>query len=292
MPASWARIDGEQHRMSDEPMRQPYEACPLCDSKDFGLLQEHECKAHALYDPGLPPTMRWCLCRNCTHCFVDAYLTKAGFELLAKRTHAQQDPTAFFTKPKPTEDLEQHRIWSAAIISRVTDRRGRVPRDGEKWLDVGFGNGSLLFTAWEWGYHPIGVDLRQASVEVIKGMSVEAHHVDFVDYAAPAGSLAVISMADVLEHMPFPKAALRHARTLLADDGVIFLSMPNFETLVWKYWDSVGRSMYWYEIEHCHNFGRPRLYALLAELGFAVIDYQINQRYRSGMDVIARKQSP
>src|SRR5215468_9926665 len=94
MPATWARIDGEQHRMSGEPMRQPYEACPLCDSKDFGLLQEHECKAHALYDPGLPPTMRWCLCRNCTHCFVDAYLTKAGFELIAKHTHGQQDPTA------------------------------------------------------------------------------------------------------------------------------------------------------------------------------------------------------
>jgi hypothetical protein len=79
-------------------------------------------------------------------------------------------------------------------------------------------------------------------------MQVEAHQLDFQDFAAPPGSLAVISMADVFEHMPFPKAALRHAATLLRPDGLIFLSMPNGDTIVWKYFDNYKVSPY------CHNF--------------------------------------
>jgi 2-polyprenyl-3-methyl-5-hydroxy-6-metoxy-1,4-benzoquinol methylase len=107
---------------------------------------------------------------------------------------------------------------------------------------------------------------------------------------APAGSIDVVSMADVLEHIPFPKPALRHAAALLAPDGMIFLSMPNADTIVWKYLDSFKQqNPYWFEIEHCHNFTKNRLSSLLDETGFEVLDYNINPRYRAGMEVIARK---
>lgn len=46
---------------------------------------------------------------------------------------------------------------------------------------------------------------------------------------------------------------------------------------------------YWIEIEHCHNFTKDRLFALLAETGFESLDYDINHRYRSGMEIVARK---
>ena len=48
---------------------------------------------------------------------------------------------------------------------------------------------------------------------------------------------------------------------------------------------------YWYEIEHCHNFTKTRLEALLQELGFENLHYDINQRYRTGMEVVARKRA-
>ena len=46
---------------------------------------------------------------------------------------------------------------------------------------------------------------------------------------------------------------------------------------------------YWAEIEHCHNFSRSRLYALLREMGFEPVRYGISERYRACMEVIARK---
>ena len=277
-------------------LRQAYEACPLCESRQFGKLREDDCRRHKCYDPELPPTMTWCICSDCGHCFVDGYLTDAGLDLLFKRTQAIQNPSTVFQAPAkswqpgnfPVE--VQRRIW-AQVVQRVTRLRAVPPTPDDKWIDVGCGNGMLLFTAWEWGYHAIGLDMRKDTVDMLRGMQVEAYNLDFSVYDAPAGSISVISMANVLEHMPFPKPVLRHAANLLKPDGFMFLSMPNGDTVVWKYLDSFNANPYWHEIEHCHNFTRSRLAALLDELGFEVLDYNINVRYRTGMEIVARKKS-
>src|SRR5260370_30356631 len=112
----------------------------------------------------------------------------------------------------------------------------------------------------------------------MKERGIEAQRVDFTKFRA-GPPFDVISLADVLEHMPFPKAALAHAHNLLADDGVVFLSMPNLDSFVWKTLDEQHRNPYWGELEHLHNFGRDRLYALLRECGFEPCHYGISERY-------------
>ena len=96
-------------------------------------------------------------------------------------------------------------------------------------------------------------------------------------------------MADVLEHMPFPRAALDQAWELLADGGLLFVSMPNADCFLWSLLDKNGQNPYWAELEHYHNFGRRRLYRLLEERGFAPRRYGVSQRYRACMEVIAQK---
>lgn len=276
-------------------LRRLYEACPLCESTSFGKFREENCTRHGCYDPALPPTMNWCLCQDCGHCFVDGYLTDEGLAILFRRTHDIQSPAHMFRAPEqgwlpgqfPIE--AQRGVW-AVIVERVTRLRGRLPRAGDRWIDVGCGNGMLLFTAWEWGYHPVGLDMREETVATLRNMAIEAHRKDFMELETGPGEVAVISMANVLEHMPFPKPALRRAHEMLQPDGMIFLSVPNGDTIIWKYLDAYGCNPYWYEIEHCHNFTRTRLFALLEETGFEPVSYDINQRYRTGMEVVARKQ--
>jgi 2-polyprenyl-3-methyl-5-hydroxy-6-metoxy-1,4-benzoquinol methylase len=96
-------------------------------------------------------------------------------------------------------------------------------------------------------------------------------------------------MADVLEHMPYPKAGLKAAHRLLRPGGVLFVSMPNMDSMVWRALDASGSNPYWGEIEHYHNFTRQRLYALLDEQGFSPVHYDISERYRCCMEVIAEK---
>lgn len=240
-----------------------------------------DCSRHALYQPQLPPEMRWVQCSACRHVFTEGYWTTDALALIFAKTHDNQ---------KPGYDMEGQRPISAEIVDRVVASHGSgwQPADGAGWLDVGFGNGSLLFTAAEYGFRPVGLDLRADSVAAMAAIGIEAHQRDIVDLDVPGGGgFAVISMADCLEHMPFPKAGLAAARRLIVDGGALFLSMPNAAAPVWEYLDAKDVNPFWGELEHYHNFTRERLYALLAETGFRPVSYGISKRYRCCMEVVA-----
>jgi SAM-dependent methyltransferase len=253
--------------------RIPFEGCPLCDSRGIGLLREADCSGHPLFHPIVPRAMKWMRCADCRHVFTDGFFDAEACSVIFGKTHDNQ---------KPGADFERQRFVSARIVDRVA----KFVRGGA-WLDVGFGNGSLLFTADEWGFAPVGLDLRPQSVEAMSALGIEAHCVDLKDFDRP-GTMAVISMADVLEHMPYPQEALRSARRLLRADGVVFLSMPNFDCMAWRLLDRANANPYWLELEHYHNFSRERLFALLEQNGFAPVDYGVSERYRVCMEVIAR----
>jgi protein O-GlcNAc transferase len=173
------------------------------------------------------------------------------------------------------------------VSARMVERAARYAQGGS-WLDIGFGNGSQLFTAEEWGYVPVGLDLRKDSVHALKQLGYEAHSLP-VEELDGRERFTVISMADVLEHMPFPKAGLAAAHRLLRQGGILFLSMPNMENMVWRLLHANKVNPYWAEIEHYHNFSRKRLYALLQEHGFEAVEYHVSERYRVCMEVIAIK---
>jgi 2-polyprenyl-3-methyl-5-hydroxy-6-metoxy-1,4-benzoquinol methylase len=103
------------------------------------------------------------------------------------------------------------------------------------------------------------------------------------------GRYAVISMADVLEHMPFPATGLMAANRLLAPDGLLLISTPNSGSVAWDLLTRFDANPYWGEIEHYHNFSRQRLSALLEEFGFQVIHFAFSERYKLGMEIVAKR---
>jgi 2-polyprenyl-3-methyl-5-hydroxy-6-metoxy-1,4-benzoquinol methylase len=153
---------------------------------------------------------------------------------------------------------------------------------------VGFGNASLLFTAQEYGFTPIGLDLRQGNVDALRAMGIAAFCAD-LNHLTLSQPCNVISMADVLEHIPYPQTALAATARLLPTGGVLLVSMPNTENAVWQTMDSQNANPYWGEMEHYHNFSRTRLYALLQSHGFEPVRYGISERYRVCMEVVAVK---
>jgi 2-polyprenyl-3-methyl-5-hydroxy-6-metoxy-1,4-benzoquinol methylase len=119
-------------------------------------------------------------------------------------------------------------------------------------------------------------------------LGVEAHCIDITAFNGP-DRLSVISMADVLEHMPFPQKGLAAAHRLLRPGGIVFVSMPNYNSAVWRLLDAANANPYWGELEHFHNFSRARLYALAGEMGFEPVHYGISERYRICMEVVLRR---
>jgi predicted O-linked N-acetylglucosamine transferase (SPINDLY family)/SAM-dependent methyltransferase len=254
--------------------RVAYRACPLCDCTDIPPVIGADCSKHPIYQQGFPPIINWHTCRGCGHVFTEGYFGAESAALIFAKTQPGQ--TVGY-------DMERQRPVSAKIVERIARR---AP-EGD-WLDVGFGNGSLLFTAQEWGYKPAGLDLRKENVLALRQLGIEAYCLP-VEELDHTGRYQVISMADVLEHMPFPRSGLSAAHRLLRPGGVLFLSMPNTDNMVWRLLHANGVNPYWGEIEHYHNFSRKRLYALLNDHGFKPAEFAVSERYRVCMEVIATK---
>jgi SAM-dependent methyltransferase len=251
-----------------------YTKCPLCESETISDLITGDCSKHPLYNVALNPKIQWRRCGNCDHVFTEGYYTDDALKIVFGKTNENQ---------KVGGQIEQNRVVSSKMIEKVLP----YVSDGV-WLDVGFGNGSLLFTAQEYGFKPIGIDLRADNVNMLKSLGIEAYCEDLTKLDLPK-KLSVISLADVLEHTPYPKQILMAANKLLKENGVLFLSMPNTENIFWKVMSDENRNPYWGELEHYHNFSRTRLYGLLEEFGFEAVRYGISERYRVCMEVISTK---
>lgn len=260
-------------------IRIPYERCPLCDGTELLDLLEGDCSQHPLYQPALPAEVLWRGCEHCGHLFTEGYLADESLDLLLSRSNPSQTPGA---------DVERLRPVSGRIVSRVSQVRGEV---GGRWLDVGFGDGSLLTTAEEFGYQAVGLDLRRECVDALVELGYDAR-CQTLDELDGEEQFDVVSLADSLEHMPFPVEVMSDVFRLLRPGGLVFISMPNVDTYVWKLLDEAGNNPYWGELEHFHNFSREHLYWLLRKTGFEPCHYGISERYRSGMEVIAVRQEP
>lgn len=260
--------------------RVKYTACPLCQTADIQVLGNADCTGHPLWREPLNPFIVWMQCGNCAHVFTEGHFTDEALNVIFENTNEQQIVGL---------DIEGQRYISARMVERVIDVIG-LP-DDRLWLDVGFGSGSLLMTAKEFGFAVFGIDLRKKNVEDIEMFGIPAHH-GTVESArnevAFEARPTVISMADVVEHEPFPIDSLRSARALIQDSGILLISMPNTGASLWHYWNANNLNPYWREIEHYHNFTRESLYALLEQTGFKPRHYAISERYRCCMEIVAQ----
>lgn len=273
-PSSSAETLGRLHA------RIPFRCCPLCGADHSHVLKEAICRAHALYQAPLPDTITWLKCEMCDHVYTSGFFSRESQQLLFSRANATQ--TVGY-------DFENKRVLSARQVERVNACRNYRAVDA-RWLDVGFGDGSLLFTAAEFGYEVFGLDLREDLVKNLQSLGFGAAAVQITELRSlTAQHFAVISMCDVLEHMEMPHKALRAAHELLSPSGVLLLSMPAYDSPVWQFMDGMNCNPYWGEIEHYHNFSRSRLYKLLLDHGFANMQYHISDRYRACMEIIARR---
>lgn len=111
-----------------------FDSCPLCQGRAMKTLRSGDCSKHALYNPVIPPVINWLRCDSCGHVFTDGYFPPEILAKLFERTQENQTPGWRF---------EQQRVISARMVEHVASYI-----NAGRWLDVGFGNGSLLF---EWG---------------------------------------------------------------------------------------------------------------------------------------------
>lgn len=262
-----------------------YECCPLCGGQG-ALAGSADCTRHLLWHEPIPRTLEWMSCQVCAHVYTRYYWTADGLREIFTSSHQNQlvggDP-----------DVNRG-IW-APVIDRAINILGGTNNlltreTAPVWMDVGCGNGALAMTAADFGFNAVGLDARADAVSRIKALGFNARQCDFMDVQEEDGSIEVISMMDVLEHIPYPISAIDKARSMLRDNGgLLIISLPDLSSSSWRIMDAVQANPYWMEIEHHHNFSRHTLISLLNKCGFSVHGFHVPYRYKAQMEVYAMK---
>jgi 2-polyprenyl-3-methyl-5-hydroxy-6-metoxy-1,4-benzoquinol methylase len=92
-------------------------------------------------------------------------------------------------------------------------------------LDVGCGNGSFLAVAKDAGYSVYGVDISHAAVKHCAERGIEASAGDFLTMPIKEGA-EIITMWDLVEHLPHPETFCKRAFELLAPGGYLLIKTP------------------------------------------------------------------
>jgi 2-polyprenyl-3-methyl-5-hydroxy-6-metoxy-1,4-benzoquinol methylase len=235
-----------------------YRNCPGCGQNDFEVLFDSNMKAadfrKAAETVYMIPGKEWgrhVRCRSCQLIYVNP-IEKAG---------------------KINEAYSQRKSVDASIIrkGRLTVSASQVGlirqyKNGTYLLDIGCGEGFFLFNAARAGYATKGVELSQDAAEYARrefGLDVEAQL--FEELRFPDDHFDVITLWQVLEHVPYPLMILKKAHRILKPGGLLALSTPNIQGVPARI---LGRR--WWNIRrlHINQFTTKTLTTVLENAGF------------------------
>lgn len=138
--------------------------------------------------------------------------------------------------------------------------------DGKKLLEIGSGEGYLLEMFEKHGYDVFGIEPSKDNLKIIKSkLQTGTCETGFVeDISKINKQYDVIVMSHVLEHVVNCRQVLKDVKSLLKNNGVFFIEVPNCQ-----HKETLEHSIF--TQPHLHHFTKSNLELLLKDLNFKII---------------------
>lgn len=154
---------------------------------------------------------------------------------------------------------------------RVRMVRGLVPA-GSTVMEVGCGEGQLLQALAADGdptWRVVGVDISEEACEALRRTGLEMHCAQFEQLDWPEGTVDLVIMNQVIEHLADPRACVAKATALLRAGGRLLIETPSVGS--WdRDWVARDRWGGWHCPRHWSLYTRESLSALLEQQGLRV----------------------
>lgn len=159
--------------------------------------------------------------------------------------------------------------WMQDILPFVSKSKGTV-------LDIGCASGTFLDLMREKGWEIEAIELDKAMVEKLKGKNIKVFERPFEEFSSDK-KYKLITMFDVLEHIPDLKTTFKKIHELLDDDGVLALITPNFNSTQRKLF---GKK--WFQFkpqEHIQYFSPYTLAKAIEPYGLEIVHVSASGQY-------------
>lgn len=183
---------------------------------------------------------------------------------------------------KAPKKIARCRRW----VNRIVRRHG----PGGRWLDVGCSAGFVVSAAEEAGFDAFGVELEPAAVAYGRETLGLTHLAigTLEAQAYPAHYFDVISMYDVIEHVPDLNGTVAELARILRPTGMVEIRTPDV-----GHWSTPKNLARWKEIkpsEHLYYFSAATLCRLFAQHGFQLENRRL--MFKSALDCFFVRHKP
>jgi len=228
------------------------------------------------------------LCGGLAHAHL---FSKRGFELVRCKACG----LAFIANPPGPAELAQLYSTEADYHSALVDPadpgfaamrriarqhvrmlgRSEPVAQGLRLLDIGCSSGLFLAEARNAGFEVHGAEISAGTAAFARDhFGLEVHTGDWRDAGYPDGSFDIVTLFDVIEHLPDPLGELRAIRRLLRPGGLVLQSTPNIDGLFPRLSYTLAERLdYWPHPEpphHLYQFSDRTLAELTERAGYQV----------------------
>ncbi len=160
------------------------------------------------------------------------------------------------------------RIW----LSGADNQGHYYALPGMKVLDYGCGVGISLLELQRMGAEGYGIETDPNVRRVAEHFKLNIHIGSFEEDPFPGTKFDLISLSQVIEHIPEPGRLLRALRERLKDNGRVILCFPNVDSIYRRLFGR--RWINWHVPYHVHHFNRNSFSKLCEREGWKVVRWK------------------
>jgi len=186
--------------------------CPFCGSAEYSMYERFGSELQFTY----------VLCRNC----------KLVYNSPRPRYDQDFIDSAYASYYQFSENMELDNSTevehsSVKMFKEEVENLIRYDKKRTNLLDIGSAMGTFLFAAKPYYKKAIGLDVsKQMASYVEKNVGVNVYLQQFNDFFYDE-KFSLIHMSHVIEHIPNPVEWLRKAASMLEEDGILVINVPN-----------------------------------------------------------------